>query len=201
MWPPVQRDALAHILASMQEEEFIQDTHPLHGFHQRLWEKDQLHDTYKYAVQSASSASLHWGSTLIKCHKGNEGARQNHFIFVAFAVGGGDSHELCIMKVRGLAVVSGPPVDEQPVVKKFAFGDLVECDVVGDAHCSTSYSDGPSELQPGNMHVLPSMLQPKAGQRWIPYVVELKDVQASALTGSLNQGTVYMPYVPMSSHA
>ena len=197
----MQREELADILSAMVEERYLLPEHPLYNLRQRLWEKEHFRDIYTHSVQSARSASLHWGSTLVKCFKGNEGARQNHLIFIAFSAGGVAPDELCIMKVRGIVLVSGPPGDEPRGVKKLVFGDLIECQVKNaDDRCNV-YSDGPSDLQPGKVHSLPSLLQPKAVKQWIPYVVEMKDVQASALSARLSSGDVYVPYVPMSSHA
>jgi hypothetical protein len=206
--PHMQRRRMAAILKSMEEGQWIRNGHDLWGLNERLWEKSPITEEYTHAVQSARSASLHFGSTLVKAHRGNEGARQNHHVFLAFSDGNGGSAELNVMKVEGLARVEGLDAYAQQVVKKFAFGVLVECSVLQRTDLCCEYSDGPGQplhgaaLGPdGPVHMLPSIVHRKQGKEWMEYVVELKDIQASVLTGRFKEDTVYMPYVPMASHA
>lgn len=140
----------------------------------------------------------------MKAYSGKEGARQNHYVFVAFSGGA----ELDVMKVKGLVRVEGRDANAQPEVKKFAVGDLVECTVLERDDLCCKYSDGPGEplpeAVPGQLrpvHMLPSIVRAKQGKAWMPYAVELKDIQASVIIGRLGEDTVYMPYVPMASHA
>ena len=50
-------------------------------------------------------------------------------------------------------------------------------------------------------HMLPSVVRPLVGVDWHKYAVEFKYVPATAFVGKLEGKKVYLPYVPMSSHA
>ena len=191
----------------MEEKLYIREGHSLHGLADRLSAQEAIGDDYTHEVESARSASLHWGSTMIKCFKGNEGARQDCYIFVAFSDAQPDEAELCIMKIQGICKVSGKDVAGRDEVKKIAFGSMATCEIQWGRHRCNGYSDGPEGHQvggaPAPVHMLPSVVKPEDGEdtEWYKYAVELKDIQASALSGRVDNVQVFLPYVPMSSHA
>jgi len=191
----------------MQDRRLINGNHRLHGLGHRLTEDDAITREYTHTVQSARSASLHWGSTMIKCFKGNEGARQDCYVFTAFTDDDPSKTELCIMRVQGICKVCGPGHDGVLVERKLAYGKMATCAILQADHRCNEYSDGPD---PGvqapydgelSAHKLPSMLQPVVGRAWYDYVVELRDIQAATALARVKDKDVFLPYVPMSSHA
>ena len=210
----LQREDLAAALKTMQARQWVREGHSLYGLCNGLEEEAEGGQDYNLSLLASNRASLHMGSTLIKCKRGHEGARQDYTVFVPFSNGAGQPAELCIMEVLGICKVDGAYTDAQGTVQevhvKLAIGEMATCDILHDVHRCNKYSDGPG-MQPegvvqgvsahAGVHMLPSILKPQAGTERITYVVELRDVQASALVGKLDGNCVYLPYVPMSSHA
>ena len=88
-------------LFCMEQKGWINDGNPLHGLAAQM--QDEINEELVVEMVTSKSASLHAGSTLVKCFRGNEGARQNHYVFVPFSFGPDVDPELCIMKVQGIA--------------------------------------------------------------------------------------------------
>ena len=214
MYGRLQREDLVAALRYMQQKEWVGEDDPLYGLCDGLEEHAEGGLEHSLTLLATERASLHMGSTLIKCKKGHEGARQDCMVFMAFSRGAGQPAELCIMEVQAICKVDGVYTDAQgtlqEVHKKFAFGQTATCSILKDDHRCNMYSDGPGAQPDGVaggvgacdvVHMLPSVLQPVEGREQFTYVVELKNVQASAMVGKLGGKCVYMPYVPMSSHA
>ena len=205
----LQREELVAALQFMIGEGWLQGEHPLHGMCEGLQQFVFGGKEHSLSVEAARSASLHWGSQMIKCRKGNEGARQDCYIFMAFNGPAGEPAEVCIMEIHHICKVEGTCTDaqgvQQDVKKKLALGVMATCEILTGPHRCNHYSDGPG-LQPVGgaqdaVHMLPSVVRPLVGVEWYKYAVELKDVQATAFVGKLEGKKVYLPYVPMSSHA
>lgn len=88
-------------LFGMEQKGWIDQHNPLHGLADQL--QEEVNDELILEMDTSKSASLHSGTTLVKCFRGNEGARQNHYVFVPFSFGPDAAPELCIMKVTGIA--------------------------------------------------------------------------------------------------
>ena len=126
--------------------------------------------------------------------------------------------------------VGGAGADVPRLVKKewrVLYGKMASCDVLSADHRCNVYCDGPKVIGAnalGAVHSLPSIVRPKPeqqddvegnesgnesgndlgegqlGNEWYDYAVLMQDVQATALTGTLNGRRVFLPYRPMSRH-
>lgn len=172
----------------MEERQWVTPDNPLHGLAARLQEQNDRFE-YKWTVQTARACSLHSGSTLVKCFKGNEGGRQNHFVFAAFGNGPDAEAELAVMEVRLIAGLrkncdedeadgeeglgrDARQVNRAGIEWKLVYGKMTTCDPVRAQFRTNDYSDGPAQDQPGLLapdstaaacpvHSLPSMVIPK----------------------------------------
>ena len=196
----LQREELIAALLFMTGKGWLQGEHPLHGMCEGLQQFVFGEQEHSLSLEAARSA---------KCRKGNEGARQDCYIFLAFNGRAGEPAEVCIMEIHHICKVEGTYTDaqgiQQDVKKKLALGVMATCEILTGPHRCNQYSDGPGLQLVGGaqdaVHMLPSVVRPLVGVDWYKYAVELKDVQATAFVGKLEGKKVYLPYVPMSSHA
>lgn len=216
-------------LEEMENQQWVTNNHPLYGLAGKLNDFDIIRDAHTVGMQNSDTASIKFGSMTLKVQKGREGRRQDYQAFGAFDLGGGE-RELCVMKVQGLALLSGPAggpgagagpganagadgaagaAVAAPGEMKIAYGVMATCTAGLGRGLEEEYDDGPAQGEPitedGPVYKIPSMLLPQPvlddGGVWYPYAMELKDVQCTVLEGKFEDGSlVFLPYLPMSSH-
>ena len=111
----LQREELVAALQFMTGKGWIQGEHPLHGMCEGLQQFVLGGQEHSLSREAVGSASLHWGSQMIKCRKGNEGARQDCYIFLSFNGRPGEPAEVCIMEIHHICKVEGTYTDSQGV--------------------------------------------------------------------------------------
>lgn len=198
----MQRNKFSDTLLWMEHNGFLSDGDPLLGFGHALTQVDPISGKFLVPLQTTDCASLHSGAFTVKVFKGREGYRQDFHTFIVFD-GEGGTQELCVFRIE--AIAKGQLAEDADTIRKLAYGKIATCKAVAGLGLNDSYSNGPDTNQPDRVHRLPTIVTPVqttyADTVWYPYVIELKNIQATILEGKTLDGhAVFVPYVPMSSH-